>query len=196
MEFISDFAAKVIGPGLIAALVSAIISSRFERLKATRDYITKLSDSLRDDVRKAVEAGVAYIGADEKGEREKAEANVQMYESEIRSAVTALKESCILADAGAWENVDAALGSFIDTLTGGEFGSLDPKHEAGLAKKIVGTGSALKMEITRVRRRQLQHSSWRNFDLPRATGTLILQVMFAGICVGCGAYLALIIVVG
>jgi hypothetical protein len=139
-------------------VVSFILSSRAERGRAHRDYITRLSDSVREDIRKAVECGIAYFSSSDQLQRPALEAAVLLYESELRSGIASIRETCTLKRSDLWGKIDKRQAEFISALTGGSFGSKDAMRDIPRCKEIAGQGSTLRSELGKLRRAQLRES--------------------------------------
>jgi hypothetical protein len=146
---------NVITPALVAALITLFYNTRAEKKRAERDFISKSFDTARDDVRRAVEAGVAYF-PEKADERTGAlEATLWMGERDVRNSVSALIEFSA-ADCPSRDLLQSRLDDFVDALTGGSFQSVDASADLDQARKVAATGARLRASISTARQTQLR----------------------------------------
>lgn len=178
-----------VGPAIVAALITFALNTRDERRRALRDHITSVFDETRSDIRQAVSAGVAYFHCDDVEKLPDLEAQVLIYESDVRSAIAAIREACSDDELDA-ADLTALEGSFLDALTGGQFGSahsIDPDR----ARQIIGLGTRLRSAVGQLRRRQLSSQQSRGLS---GAGLFVLLAAFGLVVYGTGYITGLIAV--
>lgn len=186
---IDRIGASILAPGLVAALVSFWLNTRDERRRAVRDYHSKFLDETREDIRNAVNAGVAYFSCRENTQIRKLQAQVSLYESDIRSSLASIRSACTDKDEDFVSRLSALEVDFLSELTGGEFGTAEAKPDIKRTQRIVGQGSLLRGELARLRRHQLTNGRFGT-KLLRPAGfmimlfVLILLTLLTGVFIG------------
>jgi hypothetical protein len=181
----------VIGPGVIAAIVTFFLTTRDERRRTFRDHVTKIFDETRDDIRDAVEAGVAYFSCNKPEELRALEAQVLLYESDIRSSLSVIRSMCRPEEISFIAALERAEGDFLAVLTGGSFGAEMPSPDRNRAREIIGFGTRVRSELARLRRYQLAQT--RAGSGNRAGGLFLIVIMTVMIAHMAGLYLGLLL---
>lgn len=150
-----DIFSFLVTPALVSLLVSLWAGKFLEARRARRDYITKLFEVTREDVRRAVEAAVDYFAIDPSDRTFLQEAKVILADKEIRSAMPV-----ILGPHPELHNANrvAALQAYqnlIAELTGGNFqeqlGTVDVEH----IRRLTLAGASLRSALSRMRDTEL-----------------------------------------
>jgi hypothetical protein len=134
---------NIITPALVASLITLYYNSRAEKRRAARDYISKVFDGARDDVRRAVEAAVEYFPVQPANRTTLQEAKLWMGERDVRHSVAALIEF----SAGSAETrklLEDALDDFISALTGGSFQATSGEADVAQARAVSAIGGKLR----------------------------------------------------
>lgn len=147
---------SIITPALIASVISLYLGQRSEKRRAERDFITKLYDSARDDVRKAVEAGVDYFPRPLAERTLTLEAKVWMSERDVRHSVSSLLTLSEQAGEVEISAVEDALADLIDALTGGSFQSATAAEDIKQARKVATSGARLRVALSTLRQNELR----------------------------------------
>jgi hypothetical protein len=187
MLALNSLVGSIIAPGFVAAVVAFILNTRDERHRTLRDYKTKFSDDTREDIRLAVAAGVAYFSCKDAAKLRELEAQVLLYESDVRSGLAAIRGECAGKTPENVLELKALEADFLDALTGGPFGSATLVPDLNHTRKLVGRASLLRSALAELRRRQLGRTTFP-YQLNRAIGLLILLVVIVGIAFGVGLY--------
>lgn len=146
---------NLITPALVASLISLFYNSRAEKRRATRDYISKVFDAARDDVRRAVEAAVEYFPTPPPDRTPLQEARLWMGERDVRHSLAALIQ--FSADSSeSRKMLEDALDSFIAVLTGGSFQASSGDSDVAQARAVSATGGKLRASIATARQRELE----------------------------------------
>ena len=146
--------ATIVTPAVVATAVTFFLNIRIDKRKARRDYITKLFENARDDVRKAIEAGVEYFPLKASDRDPVKEARIWMGERDVRHSSSFLIDFCNARHPGQKYLVDS-LDDFIDSLTGGSFQSLNASPDLEQARKIAASGAKLRTAIAHARHLEL-----------------------------------------
>jgi hypothetical protein len=182
--FASSLLTFLVGPAIVAALITFFLNTKDERRRNFRDNVTSSFDETRKDIREAVSAGVAYFGCTNPAKLPELEAQVLLYESDVRSGMAAIRSLCEEADLQAVPALITLEGQFLDALTGGDFGSLrssDPDR----ARRIIGLGSRLRSDLAKLRRHQLRAE---DPSAGRMTGLFIMFLFTCGFAFVAGFY--------
>lgn len=145
---------KLITPlavAFVAAALALLANRSLDRGRAKRDFITKIGESLRDDVRQAVEAAADYWGPTPSG-KSILEARIKMLEQEIRSAAVILAEDKNCKEGSEFTS---SLNSFLSVLTGADFESAKVTANQVQIRDVTGRGVALRKATAQYRRAQL-----------------------------------------
>lgn len=146
---------NVATPALVASLITLFYNSRAEKRRAVRDYVSKVFDAARDDVRRAVEAAVEYYPIAPADRTALQEAKVWMGERDVRHSVSVLVG--FSADTSASRKLlEDALDNFINALTGGSFQARTGDADVGQARVIAATGGKLRATIATARQGELE----------------------------------------
>lgn len=152
----ADFSVwNIITPALVASLVTLFYNNRAEKRRATRDYISKVFDGARDDVRRAVEAAVEYYPVTPGKRTALQEAKVWMGERDVRHAISALLEFSE-PRSSSQKVLEDALDHFISTLTGGSFQVTSGGSDVAQARAVAAAGGKLRASISTARQRELE----------------------------------------
>ena len=181
------FIKSVLAPGFVAAVVAFLLNTRDERRRTLRDYTTKYLEDTREDIRLAVTVGVAYWSCGDQSKIRDLEAQVLLYESDIRSGLTAIRKNCDSNDRKVVLTLEKLEENFLDALTGGAFESAGRVPDLSKARMLVGHGSILRSELAKLRRQQLSRARMSTY-FSKATGFLILLLLLVGIVFGIGVY--------
>jgi hypothetical protein len=185
--------ASIVAPGFVAAVVAFILNTRDERRRTLRDYKTKFLEDTREDVRRAVTAGVAYFSCKDPKKLRELEAQVLLYESDVRSGLAAIRLDCEGQDQAIVLNLSEAEQSFLTALTGGSFGSAGPSPSLSNSQVLVGRGSILRGELAKLRRHQLSRARFGN-HISKVAGWMILLLAVVGVTFGAGIFAGVLIV--
>ena len=147
----------IITPALVSLLISLWANTALEERRARRDHITRLFESARDDVRRAIEAGVDYFSTKPKERTPQQEAKVLSADRELRAAVQLLLTKERSAECR--EQTDRAREAFqslLVELTGGNF-----QVSSGLVSKahitrLVHAGAGMRTALARLRDAELK----------------------------------------
>jgi hypothetical protein len=175
----------LVGSAVATTLLAFVLNTRSERLNTLRDHITQSFEETRSDIREAVSAGVAYWTCSHAAALPDLEVKVLLYESDVRSALAAIRGMCAeeeLAAVPALQDVEA---DFLDALTGGNFASTPFRSDVARARQIIGYGTRLRSELSRLRRHQLSKA---NSVFLRGTGLAILFLAVVTIVYAAGLY--------
>jgi hypothetical protein len=146
---------NVVTPALIASLITLFYNSRAEKRKAVRDYVSKIFDSAREDVQRAVEAAVEYFPVSPRDRTALQEAKLWMGERDVRHSLSALIS--FSAEGGNSRSLlEEALDDFIDALTGGSFQAREGGPDVPQARAVAAKGGKLRAAIARARQRELE----------------------------------------
>jgi hypothetical protein len=181
--FLLSVISVVVGPAITGAVVAFVLNTRDERLRASRDFQTKFLEATRDDVREAVAAGVAYFVCSDKKKVSELEAQVLLFESEIRSGMTSVRSACTEDDFVNECKLLFLEADFLEALTGGTFGNSPHVPSPAQARKLVGQGSLLRSDLAKLRRGQLERA---RFKLPISKSALILGSLIFSSALGFG----------
>lgn len=158
MEGASGFSiASIVTPAVVATAITFFLNFRIEKKKAERDYITKLFENARDDVRKAVEAGVEYFPLAAAKREPIKEAKIWMGERDVRHSSTVLIQFCGETGTVKDDLIDA-LDDFIDSLTGGTFQNSKAVADLEQARKIAAAGAKLRTTLATARQVELRRA--------------------------------------
>jgi hypothetical protein len=138
-------------------LVTLFYNSRAEKRRAARDYISKVFDAARDDVRRAVEAASEYFPVSPAERTPRQEAKLWMGERDVRHSVASL----IAFSEGSAETrrlLESSLDSFIDVLTGGSFQASRGDPDIAQSRAISAAGGKLRASIATARQRELEEA--------------------------------------
>lgn len=177
----------LLAPAFVAALVTFLLNTRDERLRTSRDFHTKFIEGTREDIRSAVTAGVAYFTSSDSSKLAELEAQVLLYESEIRSNMVAIRSACTSRDLAAFPNIHTFEAPFLAALTGGSFGTSKRKADPAQARRIVGQASIFRSDLAKLRRHQLERARL-GIRLPRAAGVMILLLTLTAISFSAGLF--------
>jgi hypothetical protein len=157
----------LVGPGVVAAVVSLYFGARAEKQRARRDFLTKSFAEARDTILKATEYAIDYFSTE--GVRSpKQEAYVSLYEREVRKAVLFVQDNASAGCRAAIDNVTIELVSFLALLTGGDFQSAKGKADLQHIRELGFASAALRSAMNDLRDAELRH------DMDRT----LLRVLF------------------
>lgn len=179
----------IIGPAITAGIITFILNTRDERRRTLRDYHLKFIDDTRADIRSAVAAGVTYFTCADNEKLRELQAQVSLYEGDIRASLALIRRNCTHRDSDLIPPLIEKEGRFLGELTGGDFGSAEAKPDLERALKIVGRGSLLRSELARLRRHHLDQDPW----WLRPLGLLILLSAMVLVAFSAGVYLGLLL---
>lgn len=136
---------------VVAAWLALIANRLLDKRRAHRDYITRLSDALREDVRLAVEAAAEYWSPSPKN-KAVIEARMKMLESEVRAGA-------LLIDEGDGSELAVefrdAVTDFLIVVTGADFEAVKVRANSAHIRELTGKGVALRKLTARLRRQQI-----------------------------------------
>lgn len=175
----------LVGPSLIAAFFTYVGAVIAEHRRAHRDFITQLFDEAADSVREAMQAAVSYHSSSTGKTLRLLEANVMLYESEVRNRLVILNNVAHV-DAERWKKVNLFLQDFLSEITGGNFGVSMPTVDIPRCSRLVGVGSNLRGELLSLRQEQLAEATrgpFREFfnemNLAKIIGFNLVLLMIA-----------------
>lgn len=135
----------------IAAFLALLVNRALDRRKAQRDHAGDLVETLRDDVRAAVELAADYWSA-KPSNKSVLEARMKMLEREIRAGLSLICEGQNGLEAAACR---AASTEFLIVLTGTDFESAKVSPNAAHLRDVAGRGVALRKAAAIYRNVQL-----------------------------------------
>lgn len=191
MGVIQSAANAIVGPAITGAVVAFVLNTRDERLRASRDFQTKFLEATRDDVRGAVAAGVAYFVCSDPSKVSELEAQVLLYESEIRSNMASVRSACTQEDHENHHDLGHLEADFLAALTGGSFGNMPHVPSPAEARKLVGQGSLLRSDLAKLRRGQLERARFR-FSVPSSALLLAALIFVSALGFALGLYADLV----
>lgn len=183
----TEFLKSLVGPGLIAAFVAFALTTRDERRRTYRDYLTKFFENTSEDIRQAVIEGASYFTASKASTAREHEIQVLLYESAVRSSLAAIRNICSEGDQPYLVRLREAELAFIDALTGGSFGAQPFAPAPPQARAVVGRGTILRSELQALRKYQLETERNR-VSLWNPTILLIGMSLIAAFAYGVGLY--------
>lgn len=147
----------IITPALVSLIISLWANTALEERRARRDHITKLFESARDDVRRAIEAGVDYFATKPKERTPQQEARVLSADRELRAAISLL----LIKDRAAeckepTDRAREAFQSLLIELTGGNFQAAAGFVSRSDITRLVHAGAAMRTALSRLRDAELK----------------------------------------
>lgn len=146
---------NIVTPALVASLVTLFYNSRSEKRRAARDYISKVFEGARDDVRRAVEAAVEYFPLPPPERTELLEAKVWMGERDVRHSISALLMFSN-QESTSGKLLEDSLDNFISALTGGSFQATTGNADVVQARSVAAAGGKLRAAISTARQHELE----------------------------------------
>jgi len=147
----------VVGPAIIAAIITWRVNVILDRRRAEREFLAKAFEQAASDVRIAIQAGVEYYSSESASNRKLIEARVLMLEQETRVSVSLIAEFAEQNNRFTRE-LDDRLAAFLKALTGGSFQDTLGGVSAEQAKMVVFTGALLRKLLTRHRWLQIRRA--------------------------------------
>ncbi|RYF90754.1 MAG: hypothetical protein EON95_16325 [Caulobacteraceae bacterium] len=138
----------------VLAAFLALLANRFlDRDRASREYRTKISDQLRDDTRRAIEAAAEYWSKAPETNKSVLESRIRMYEQDIRAAKKVLDENCSSADK---DELQESMDAFLSALMGADFEGAKVKPNSHHVVMVASLGATFRKTLARARRRQIK----------------------------------------
>lgn len=145
-------AATPFAVAVLAAILALLANGQIDRRRAKREYVTKMTEAFRDDVRKAVEEASDYWSTKPSTNKSVAEARIRMYEKDIRSASLFLELRSSRKEAG---KLNSATNNFIGALTGADFEAAKVEPKSHHVVTVTSLGAVLRQEIAELRDEQI-----------------------------------------
>lgn len=162
MSYVAPLLKLLIGPGVVAALVSLYFNARADKQRARRDFLTKSFADARDTILKATEYAIDYFSTP--GSRlPKQEAYVSLYEREVRKAVVFVQDNATEECRPAIDQVTIELVNFLALLTGGDFQSAEGTADLQHIRELGFASAALRSALNDLRNAELRHDTDRTF---------------------------------
>ena len=151
------FLGLFVTPAFVSLVVSLWAGRFLEERRARRDHVTRLFESAREEVRRAVEAAIEYFSIPPGARTALQEARVIANDREIRAALPFLLDNArAVTDAEVTVAARDAFSKFVEQLTGGTFqsseGEISPQHIIA----IVYAGARLRTALARLRDAELK----------------------------------------
>ena len=152
-----NFLASFLTPALVAGVVTLLVNNKNEKLRARRDFITKAYDPARDDIKRAVDAALAYYPLIAAERTKLLEAKVLAAERDVRHSLTALL-SLNDKDSLLYCQTESFFDDFIAALTSGSFQSANAEADLGTSLRIADAGAHLRASLLEFRSYALEKS--------------------------------------
>jgi len=191
---IQIFLLQLFFSGLIAATVSFLLNRHDERRRTARDYVTKLFDAAREDVKAAMDAGVAYYTGNyvPLTQRMLPPDNVHLLEARVLSGEKNVRAAIAVLRSISSPNGESAMASlrpyeidFLSALTE-HYGETNPAG-AERARSVVLFGAPLRQELAQLRQKQLLPKGLGT-SFGRATVLLVALLLLMMLCLAVGFY--------
>jgi hypothetical protein len=153
----------VITPAVVSGVIIFLFSQRGEGKKARRDYDTKIFDAAREDVKKAMEAGVDYFATPFKNRDALLEAKVIVLEIDVRRSIARIVRHSQQKHKTLTNDVSLRLIGFLSILTGGSFQQknsrmVSAEEDASNMRKLAAEGAHLRVALADLRDEQLEQA--------------------------------------
>lgn len=150
-QFFGWISDKLLAPAVVAVMFTGLTNHILERRKATRDLVTKMADTLRDDLRNLQQSAVDYWGRDYKKGDVLVEARITAVQSDVLRSLAALHDFGVVVCTPESDLTP----EFLDSLTGGEFGSLSRKADPTRLLRLTQVIGDLRDRVLRRRAERL-----------------------------------------
>lgn len=147
---------QIFAPGIVAALVSYSLGRKAEANRTQRDYVASYIDDAREEVRRLTLLAVRYHSRIEPDTRRGQEAEITMYEADLRARLADIRLDNETAHSVLVNQLRSAEADFISAITGGEFGSETTEADQRQASKVVGAGTLLRAKMRELRVQRLE----------------------------------------
>lgn len=131
----------------LAAILALAANKYLDRKKASRDLSNTIAESLRDDIREAVEVASLYWSYPDRDKLIN-ESKIKLLEHEIRSASLLIDADRSVKSA----EFTSAVNAFLQLLTGADFEARAVEPNQPHVREIVGRGVMLRKVVSEVRR--------------------------------------------
>jgi hypothetical protein len=137
----------------LGAFLALLFNRHLDNRKAEREYATKLSESVRDDVKDAMVVASEYWAGKLKPERKiSLEATMRVLQAEITLGAKLLDDHSKEEEIA---RLDRLVRQFLKALTGGTFEAASVPVDKQQILLITTAGSRLRSELAKTRRGQL-----------------------------------------
>ena len=153
-------------PALVSLAVSLWAGRVMDAQRARRDNLTKLFETSREDVRRAIDAGVEYFAAAPGDRTALQEAKVVGADRDLRHAIPmVLGEIGTVECAAARSSANEAFYALIAELTGGNFQAAEGETDREHIRRLVHAGARMRASLAKLRDAQLYETAKRDFIL-------------------------------
>lgn len=143
---------KLLAPAMVAVVFTGLTNIYLEGRKATRDLTTKITDTLRDDLRALQTLAVDYWSRKRKSGDDAIEARIVALQDEVLQSVSLLADEFGLDVC----SEDDPRPDLLDSLSGGEFGSASRDADAARLVRASKSLSDLRARLIRLRAAHLR----------------------------------------
>lgn len=148
----------IITPALIATFISLVVTNRAEKLRAQRDFLTKIFESARDDVKQALDAAAGYFPLPAAERDPSLEARIWMAERELRFSLISVIDSSMAGSVQQADELTLAFDDLIGQLTSGSFQSASATSDLKHLRLIASAGAEVRAKLFALRSAELRNA--------------------------------------